>query len=108
MKLTDEERFVLLFTLQSDITVLNAALSTDEVVERKRTGVGFFSTVKVSMTTEFQKSKKRYWEQSFNHQKLPYGGCFMISVGNENCLEIEAIAYESEWPEPFIENEFSS
>lgn len=42
MKLTDEERFVLLFTLQSDITVLNAALSTDEVMERKRTGVGFF------------------------------------------------------------------
>lgn len=108
MKLTNEERFALTFTLQSNPTVLNAALSMDEVVERKKTGVGFFSTVKVSKEVNVQNSKERYWERGFNHLKAPYGGCFMIFVGRENSLDIEAIVYESEWPEPFIEDEFSS
>lgn len=30
----------------------------------------------------------------------------MIAVEDDNCLEIEAVVYESEWPEPFVEEDF--
>lgn len=107
MKLTNEECFALTFTISNNPDLLKIALSEGDVIERKKTGVGFFSTVMLPNNSEILSNNERYWERGFNHLKLPYGGCFMIIFGNSNYLEIEAVVYESEWPEPFVEDEFS-
>ncbi|HFI1905112.1 TPA: hypothetical protein ACGPMP_002597 [Enterobacter roggenkampii] len=108
MNLTKEEIFALTFTLRNKLDLLKIVLNEGCVIERSKTGVGFFSTIKLPQIFTLENNKDRYWERGFFHKKLPYGGCFMIAVEDDNCLEIEAVVYESEWPEPFVEEDFFS
>lgn len=106
MKLSDEERFALLFTLYEQSGVLKPLLDDALVSERKNTGVGFFTTVILSKPFSTGSPIKRYWERNFEHGKMPYGGSFMVTQVDDLTLEIEAVAFESNWPEPFIQDEF--
>lgn len=106
MQLSDEERFALLYTLSEQSVILEALLDNILVSERKNTGVGFFTTAILSKPFSVGSPAKRYWERNFEHKKMPYGGCFMVSQIEDSILEIEAVAFESTWPEPFIRDEF--
>lgn len=106
MNISDEERFALVFTIQDGIESLEIMLNTAEVSERKRTGVGFFSTITFRQPLSVKNFDEKHWECTFEHNKIPYGGCFMIRLAAENILEIEAVAFESNWPEPFRKEDF--
>ena len=103
MQLLDEELFGLVFTLGEN---LNIQFDSADVLERNRTGVGFFATIELSMPFPDVNKGQSYWEKNFEHRRLPYGGCFMVSLVAPDVLEIEAIAFESSWPEPYDRNEF--
>ncbi|AJZ89765.1 hypothetical protein RI049_10700 [Cedecea neteri] len=103
MQLLDEEYFALTFALGEELVF---QLDSAEVLERNRTGVGFFTTVQLNQPFSKINKEKRYWERNFEHKKLPYGGCFMVSLVTSNQLEIEAVAFEGSWPEPYERDEF--
>lgn len=106
MNISDEEYFALVFTIQDGVESLNIMLNTAEASERKRTGIGFFSTITFRQPLSVKNFYEKYWECTFEHNKMPYGGCFMIRLVAENILEIEAIAFESTWPESFCKEDF--
>lgn len=106
MLISDEEQFALLLTLDNHVNNLDALLDGAKVTERNRTGIGFFSTVILRFPLHKNHAEERYWEINFEHKRIPYGGCFMVSQASENTLEIEAAAFESKWPEPFVREEF--
>ena len=106
MKLFDEERFALVFTLNSHFTNVDEILVNADVLERNKTGVGFFTTVKLQYSAPILRESPTYWERNFEHKNMPYGGCFMVYLIGSDTFEIEAVAYESNWPEPFIKEDF--
>lgn len=106
MLLLDEEYFALKFTLNTQSINLNALLRGAEVVERNRTGVGFFTTIKLHSPFPEHDRHSTYWERNFEHKNMPYGGCFMVRLIGSDVLEIEAVAFESHWPEPFQKESF--
>ncbi|EMB4326048.1 hypothetical protein RJ492_004568 [Pluralibacter gergoviae] len=106
MQLLEEERFALTFTLSESSINLDALLINADVTERNRTGVGFFTTVMLQCSIPVQDNKSTYWERNFEHKNMPYGGCFMVRLISSNVLEIEAVAFESHWPEQFRREDF--
>lgn len=106
MQLFDEERFALIFTLGSQFINLDDLLINADILERNRTGVGFFTTVRLRYSLPVLESGTIYWERNFEHKNMPYGGCFMVYLMDDDVFEIEAVAYESNWPEPFIKEDF--
>lgn len=106
MQLLNEEIFALKITLSEQFANLDELLDGATVVERNRTGVGFFTTVKLSRLVPTEKIYSKYWEHNFQHSNMPYGGCFMVRLIGSGIFEIEAVAFESRWPEPFREKDF--
>ncbi|HDX8940969.1 hypothetical protein ABN154_30935 [Klebsiella michiganensis] len=106
MQLFDEERFALVFTLSNQFINLDELLINADVLQRNRTGVGFFTTVRLQCSLPVLESMTTYWERNFEHKNMPYGGCFMVYLMGNDVFEIEAVAYESNWPEPFIKENF--
>ena len=106
MQLLDEERFALAFTLSGSSIDLDALLINADVTERNRTGVGFFTTIKLHSSLSERDTRSTYWERNFEHKNMPYGGCFMVRLTDSNVIEIEAVAFESCWPEEFRREDF--
>jgi hypothetical protein len=106
MQLLEEERFALTFTLNESSINMDALLINADVTERNRTGVGFFTTVKLQYSIPVRVNDLTYWERNFEHKDMLYGGCFMVRLIGSNVLEIEAVAFESHWPEQFRKDDF--
>jgi hypothetical protein len=74
------------------------------VVERTLTGVGFFSTVRFS--TALPASEQRYWDSTFSHSRLSYGGSLMAWREGDDVLELEGVTFGGEdWPTMFDASE---
>lgn len=106
MKLSDEELFALVFIFEEDSEFKSEYLKNAYVIERTNSGVGFFSTIKVDESIGNFSSPKKYWERAFKHKHMPYGGCFMVRLENNLQLELEAVAFESPWPDTFVQSDF--
>lgn len=106
MTLTDEELFALIFTFEEDNDIKMECLKNADVLERTYSGVGFFSTIKIDGAFSGEGATKRYWEKMFKHHHMPFGGCFMIRLEDNLQLELEAVAFESLWPETFVQSDF--
>jgi hypothetical protein len=106
MKISDEELFALIFTFKEDSNFKTEYLKDAYVIERTNSGVGFFSTIKVDESIGHFANSKKYWERTFRHRHMPYGGCFMVRLEDNLQLELEAVAFESLWPETFVQSDF--
>ena len=67
-------------------------------IDRKDTGVGFYSTIKLHPPLGTVPDVKM-WELNFTSSKLPSGGSFMCTIVDEGTLELEAVALAgARWP----------
>ncbi|MBB6580124.1 hypothetical protein HNP33_004255 [Comamonas odontotermitis] len=109
MKLTNEEKFALmkLFGGNTDFDIaVISQLDRAEVLERKETGVGYFSTIKLMDSIQnFTNINERSW--NFNHKFLKYGGLFIAFCDPPNLIELEAVVHDGLWPKKFDEKLFS-
>lgn len=103
MKLTNEEKFALekMFGSESEFDrQVRAGIFAAEVVERKNTKVGFFSTVKFLQRLPDSKGQLQ-WDWNFQHEKLAHGGSFMAYLEPPDVIEIEAVVHDGVWPVEF-------
>lgn len=107
MPLTAEERFALRMLFPgSDATsvAVRAQLDTSQVVDRRETGVGFFTSVRLMAPLPI--TAQRQWDWNFEHRRLSHGGSFMCWVSDPSHLELEAVAHNGEWPDSFDPDDF--
>lgn len=77
------------------------------LLDRERTGVGFFSTIKISPPLDALPEVKLR-EFNFEHPAFPHGGSFMCWFITEDTLEIEAVTLGgADWPDNFDPDLFS-
>lgn len=108
MQLTAVERFALQMLFRGpDVmsAAVRAQLDTLEVVARKATGVGFFTTV--HLTTPLINVTQRQWDWNFKHCHLSHGGSFMCWLEDSNVLELEAVVHNGDWPDRFDPDDFT-
>lgn len=108
MKLTAVELFALRMLFRgSDMTstAMRDRLNTSEVITRKATGVGFFTTIR--LTIPLPSGVQRQWDWNFEHRHLSHGGSFMCWLDNSDVLELEAVTYNGDWPEHFDPDDFT-
>jgi hypothetical protein len=108
MQLTDIERFALqmLFCGQDVAsTTVRDQLDTADVITRKATGVGFFTTIRLAIP--LSKDAQRQWDWNFEHRHLSHGGSFICWLDDSNVLELEAVIHNGDWPDRFDPNDFS-
>lgn len=103
MMLCEQEVLALELIFRSD-DELSAAIKQRiegaESVDREKTGVGFFSKIKLRLPLD-NIPEIRMWDYNFSHPDFPHGGSFMCSVVSENELELEAVAFGgAHWPNP--------
>jgi len=107
MQLTAVERFALQMLFRgSDMasTAVRARLDTSEVVTRKATRVGFFTTI--HLTTPLPNDAQRQWDWNFEHRHLSHGGSFMCWLDDSDVLELEAVTHNGDWPDHFDPDDF--
>jgi hypothetical protein len=107
MPITTEERFALgLLFRESDVTSVAVRIQLDmaEVIERKATGVGFFTTIR--LITPLPVTTKRQWDWNFAHSQLSHGGSFICWIDGTNVLELEAVVNDGAWPNDFDPRNF--
>lgn len=108
MKLAEEERFALykLFGGESefDLAVISQ-IENAEVIERRETGVGYFSTIRFSMPLPESKGRLQ-WDWNFNHRNLKHGGSFIAFYDPPNVIELEAVVHDGGWPMKFDSDAF--
>jgi hypothetical protein len=108
MELTEEERFAvtMLFRGRSnfELAVLDG-LKKDQVSERKFTGVGYLSTILLSVDLP-PLTGKLLWNFNFDHQFFDYGGSFIAYCELPNIVELEAV-HDGSWPAVFSPDLFS-
>jgi hypothetical protein len=108
MQLTTVERFALQMLFRGPDAASSAVrmqLSTSEVVARKATGVGFFTTIR--LTTPLPNGAQRQWNWNFEHCHLSHGGSFICWLEDSNILELEAVTHNGDWPDHFDPTDFS-
>lgn len=108
MQLTAVERFALQMLLRGpDVSssAVRAQLDRSEVVARKATGVGFFTTIR--LTTPLPDIAQRQWDWNFEHRQLSHGGSFMCWLEDSNVIELEAVTHNGDWPDRFDPSDFS-
>lgn len=66
----------------------------------------FFLQLRLMSLSDILLTQKKYWERTFRHRYMPYGGCFMVRLEDNLQLELEAVAFESLWPENFVQSDF--
>lgn len=69
------------------------------MLTRKNTGVGFFTSVALEAPLDVNFLRQR--DLGFEHRDLSHGGSFMCWFGSAGVLELEAVAYNGEWPQRF-------
>ena len=109
MQLTKEERFALekIFHGNTDFEkAIIDRLNSAKVVEREATGVGFFTTIKLSDHLPSNQGRIQ-WDWGFKHQALTHGGSFMASYEEPDLIQLEAVSHHGEWPSNFDANAFS-
>ncbi|UXZ94146.1 hypothetical protein K3169_17395 [Pseudomonas phytophila] len=107
MSLTNEEEFALqmLFSGQDKVSLaIRLQLKSCAVKARKHTGVGFFTSIALAVTLPV--TVQRHWDCNFEHRELSHGGSFMCWIENSSFLELEAVAYNGEWPKKFNSSDF--
>ncbi|HWT35708.1 MAG TPA: hypothetical protein VN289_05465 [Paraburkholderia sp.] len=108
MKLTDEERFALTVLFPGstgiDLCVRNA-LDEARVIDRRFTGVGFFSSIALPLQIDEREEGSRDW--NFQHTELDLGGSFMCAISHGGSIDLEAVALTGEWPRTFDPRKFS-
>jgi len=109
MKLTNEEIFALtmLFGDQKffDESVISQ-LDHTEVLERKKTGIGYFTKIKFADPLP-DCCDRKIWDWNFSHKDLEYGGSFIAYYDPPNVIELEAVVHDGLWPKDFDKNAFS-
>jgi hypothetical protein len=107
MLLKAEERFALRMLFRgSDATsvAVRAQLETSQVVDRKETGVGFFTSIR--LTAPLPITTQHQWDWNFEHCHLSHGGSFMCWISDASLLELEAVAHNGVWPDSFDPDDF--
>lgn len=107
MQLTTEELFALreIFRdVNATSTAIGSQLDQAQAIDRKKTGVGFFTTIRLAMP--LQEISQQQWEWNFEHRRLSHGGSFMCWLENAYTLELEAVSHNGNWPEHFNPNDF--
>jgi hypothetical protein len=107
MTLTEEERFALEMLLagsNATSAAIRAQIDSLEVVERRKTGVGFFTTMKPA--APLRGLVQRQWDWTFEHRQLSQGGSFMCWIDDMGNLELEAVVHDGQWPRIFNTGDF--
>jgi hypothetical protein len=102
MEMTNEEIFALAMLLKGDdlpSCALREQVNEMRVLERKNTGVGFFTTIRLKKP--LGADMQRQWDWNFSHQHLSHGGSFMCWLSGANTLELEAVSHNGNWPREF-------
>ncbi|MCL2644172.1 MAG: hypothetical protein FWD51_01780 [Betaproteobacteria bacterium] len=108
MQLTAVERFALqMLFREQDMTSTTVRTQLDklDVVTRKTTEVGFFTTIRP--VTSLPNDAQCQWDWNFEHRHLSHGGSFMCWLDDSGVLELEAVTHNGGWPDHFDPNDFS-
>ncbi len=81
-----------------------ALLDKASVIERKITGVGYFTTIK--FPTDLPETKVLQWDWNFEHRRLKHGGAFIACYEAPKTIELEAVVHDGLWPKPFKSEDF--
>lgn len=107
MKITGEERFALRMLFRgTDATsiVVRSQLDQLEVTERRETGVGILTTMRLPM--RLNNLSQRQWDWNFEHRYLSHGGSFMCWLEDSSVLDLEAVTHSGNWPDRFDPTDF--
>src|SRR5579859_595032 len=103
-RLSSLESAVINKVLQGDHPVL-AALRQQflhaSVVERKMTGVGFFTEIQVPDSTPIARTSRplRFGDVAAKIPGLEHGAGFLVYVDNGRITALEGYAFDEAWPE---------
>lgn len=100
MKLNPEERFALIMVFEDNSPLsseIRTLLDAADVIERKYTGVGFFSIIRFSKPL-IELVGNSQWEWNFRHKKLSHGGSFICWFEEKDKIILEAVSHIGKWP----------
>jgi hypothetical protein len=109
MELSAQERFAIAMLFKDSdpfCSAVREGLAAAEVVERKFTGVGFFTTIHFTEPLPTG-SERSQWDWNFSHRKLSHGGSFMGWREGTDRIGLEGVSHHGDWPEVFEPLEFS-
>lgn len=108
-KIANEEHFALMkiFGNQTNFdNAISSQLDHTEVLERKETGIGYFTKIQFANPLPDCFDGK-IWDWNFNHKDLKYGGSFIAYYDPPNVIELVAVVHDGLWPKEFDKNAFS-
>ncbi|CAG9170821.1 hypothetical protein LMG32289_02163 [Cupriavidus pampae] len=107
MSLTLEEKFALRMIFRgsdpTSVAVL-AQLDAMDAKQRKATGVGFFTSIRLAIPLRVIEPRHKDW--NFRHRLLSHGGSFMCTIEDPTVLELEAVSHNGDWPHSFHVEDF--
>jgi|GEM_PF-4339695 len=81
-------------------SAVREGLASATVVERKNTGVGFFTTIRFVEPLPAESAQSQ-WDWNFSHRSLSHGGSFIAWREGADCIGLEGVSHRGDWPVSF-------